>query len=271
MFLTAENYYSAESNQEFMSVSQFKDFEKCEAQAMAKIRGEFRMEPTTAMLIGSYVDAHFEGTLDLFQAQHPEVISSRGPTAGQLKSEFQKANQIIQRIEADPFFMAHMQGEKQTVFTGELFGCMWKAKTDVYLPKSRIVDLKCMRSMERVMGKSFVDHWMYDVQLAVYQALEYYDRGDDEIGLLPMFLAVATKEDPEDLAVISVPQWRLDECLKYVERQLPRYLEVKAGHVEPERCGCCDYCRGTKVLTETIDYEDVGYSARELRRMKGDY
>jgi len=262
MILTAENYYCPESNVEYMSVSQFKTFEKCEAQAMASIRGEYKFEPSTAMLVGSYVDAYFEGTLPLFQAQHPEIISSKGPTAGQLKADFKIAEAVIRRIESDPFFMAHMVGDKQTVFINELFGCKWKAKTDVYLSGSRIVDLKCMRSIDRIMGKSFVDHWMYDVQLAVYQKLE----GNN----LPVFIAVATKEDPIDIAIISIPQWRLDECLNYVERKLPRYLEVKAG-AEPLRCGVCDYCKSTKVLAGSIDYDDVGYSAYELKRMKGEY
>lgn len=262
MILTAENYYSMESNIEYMSVSQFKDFEKCELMAMAKIRGEYTFEPSTAMLVGSYVDAYFEGTLPIFKAKHPEIISSKGATAGQLKADFKIAESVIQKIENDPFFMAHMVGDKQTVFTGDLFGCKWKAKTDVYLPGNRIVDLKCMRSIDRIMGKSFVDHWMYDVQLAVYQKLE----GNG----LPVFIAVATKEDPVDIAIISIPQWRLDECLRYVERKLPRYLEVKEG-AEPLRCGVCDYCKETKILTETIDYDDVGYSAYELKRMKGEY
>ena len=37
--LTADNYYSPEQNSRFFSVSQYKDFMKCEAAAMAKIRG----------------------------------------------------------------------------------------------------------------------------------------------------------------------------------------------------------------------------------------
>ena len=67
MILTAENYYSQEANREYLSVSQYKDFcgslgkIPCEAQALAKLNGEWEMEETTSMLVGSYVDAHFEG------------------------------------------------------------------------------------------------------------------------------------------------------------------------------------------------------------------
>jgi hypothetical protein len=41
MKLTEETYYGTEANTQYMSVSQFKDFLKCPAMAMAKIRGEY--------------------------------------------------------------------------------------------------------------------------------------------------------------------------------------------------------------------------------------
>ena len=48
---------------EYMSVSQFKAFEKCQHLALAKVKGKYKREKTTALLVGSYVDAYFEGTL----------------------------------------------------------------------------------------------------------------------------------------------------------------------------------------------------------------
>lgn len=62
--LTAENYYSPEANREYMSASQIKQFMKCPAAAMAELRGEYERPTTSALLIGSYVDACFEGTLE---------------------------------------------------------------------------------------------------------------------------------------------------------------------------------------------------------------
>ena len=90
MILTAENYYSQEANQAYMSVSQYKEFcgsmgkIPCEAQALAKLRGEWEMEKTVALMVGSYVDAHFEGTLNLFKAQNPEIFTKQGvlPSCG---------------------------------------------------------------------------------------------------------------------------------------------------------------------------------------------
>ena len=63
--LTADNYYSAEANWRYMSVHQYLDFvghmgvRGCEKRAMAALNGEYEKEKTTAMQIGSYVDAYF--------------------------------------------------------------------------------------------------------------------------------------------------------------------------------------------------------------------
>ena len=123
--LTPENYYSQEANMQYVSVSQYKDFNGttgklgCEAYAMAKLRGEVEEVSTTPLLVGSYVDAYFEGTLPTFSAQHPEIFSSRGKTAGELKAEYKQASAMIDRAEKDKVFMQYMAGDKQVIMTGE--------------------------------------------------------------------------------------------------------------------------------------------------------
>ena len=67
MLVTHENYRSPEANQFYMSYSQYTDFQRCEARALAIIRGEYEEEVTTAMLQGGYVDAYVAGTLDQFK------------------------------------------------------------------------------------------------------------------------------------------------------------------------------------------------------------
>ena len=156
MTLTAENYYSQEMNKRFMSVSQFKDFLKCEDMAMAKISGQYEQPKTTALLVGSYVDSYFEGTLDRFIAENADVLVKRN---GELRAEYIQANIIIERVKRDKLFMDFMSGEKQKIFTAELFGAEWKIKIDS-LCSDKIVDLKCMRGLSPVMGVSFITHWM---------------------------------------------------------------------------------------------------------------
>lgn len=50
MILTNENYFSKEADMEYMSVSQFKAFEQCEAAALASVKGEWERPKTTALL-----------------------------------------------------------------------------------------------------------------------------------------------------------------------------------------------------------------------------
>ena len=155
MTLTERNYYSDEMNLRYMSVSQYKEFQRCEAAAMAQLQGEWRKPKTTALLVGSYVDAWFEGTLEDFREENPEIFKKDGS----LKADFIMAEEIIQRVQRDAMFMYYMSGRKQVVKTANLFGTDWKIKMDSYHRGRMIVDLKVMRSMERIMGKSFVEHW----------------------------------------------------------------------------------------------------------------
>ena len=257
MILTNENYYSVEANRHYMSVSQYKEFKKCEASALAQISGEWVQPTTTALLVGSYIDAWFEGTLDEFCQNHPEIFKKDGS----LKADYVQAEELIEFVQRDPVFMEYMAGEKQVIRTRELFGVPWKIKIDSYHPNRMIVDGKVMRSMERIMGKSFVEHWGYDLQMAVYSAVE----GSD----LDTYLAVVTKEDPPDKDVIHIPKWRRDELLAEIERDIPHIIEVKSGKIPTQRCGVCKYCRATKMITEPIDFELVGLSTAERRAILG--
>lgn len=259
MILTNENYYSDIANREYFSVSQYKQFQKCEAAAMAQIAGEWVQPKTTALLVGSYVDSWFEGTLDEFKQQNPEIYKKvRGELV--LKAEFIQAEEIIKFVQRDPMFMRYMAGKKQIILTRELFGAKWKIKIDSY-HNDKIVDLKVMRSMERIMGQSFVSHWGYDLQMAIYAAVEGRD--------IATYLAVVTKQDPPDKEIISIPRWRRLELLEEVEKSMPRLIAVKSGEIPPRRCGVCEYCRATKMLTEPIDFEMVGFSSEERRAILG--
>lgn len=258
MTLTNENYYSQEANNAFMSVSQLKSFASCEASAMAELEGSYTRPQSTALLVGSYVDAWFEGTLEEFQQGHPEIFKHDGA----LKADYAKAGQIIERCESDQLFMEYMSGEKQVIRTGEVFGVPFKIKMDSY-HKDKIVDLKVMREMRPIMGKSFVEHWRYDWQGAIYQAVEGKK--------LPFYLAVVTKEDVPNLELLRIPQWRLDECMDEMRPFIERAALVKTGKAEPVRCGVCPHCRRTKTLTEPIDYEFAGLSTNEIKAMKGEF
>ncbi len=263
--LTASNYYSPEMSKKYFSVSQYKTFLDCPARAMAEIRDEYKQPMTTALLVGSYVDAYFEGTLESFVTLHPEIFKKNG----ELKADFVQAESIIQRIEEDELFMEYMSGKKQVIKTAKLFGAPWKIKIDAYHPCEKIVDLKVMRSLERIMGKSFVEHWMYDLQTAIYSEVEYKANRKKKKERLPTYLAVATKEDVTNLEIIHIPHWRHQECLAEVEKNMPLFIAYKSGKVEAPGCGVCDYCKSVKKLKAPIDFEMVGLSNKDIALMEG--
>lgn len=265
MRLTNDNYFSPEMSLKYLGVSQYKAFLDCPARAMAEIRGEYKQPMTTALLVGSYVDSFFEGTLDKFKEEHPEIFKKDGS----LKADYIQAEQIINRIEADELFMEYMSGKKQVIKTAELFGAKWKIKIDSYHPNDKVVDLKIMRSLERIMGKSFVEHWGYDIQMAIYSEIEYLANKKKDKSRLETYLAVATKEEVTDLEIIHIPRWRHEECLEEVKKNIPKILAYKSGELKAPGCGVCPYCRSVKKLTAPIDFETVGFSNRELALMQG--
>lgn len=253
MILTKYNYFSTEANQTYMSVSQFKQFRECEAMAMAEIRGEYERPKSEAFLEGGYVDAHFSGTLAEYLADHPEMLNKR---TGELRAPFLKARAAIERAMKDRMFMQFMDGRRQVIMTGELFGIQWKAKPD-FLQRDKIVDLKYMRDTQPIWKdgerKTFIDAYGYDIQGYVYQELVHQQLGIH----LPFYLAVITKEDPADLQIIEIPQWKLNSCAEIVKHYAQRFDKIKAGEIAPERCESCAYCRGSKVLDHVTNYEDL--------------
>ena len=134
-------------------------------------------------------------------------------------------------------------------------GIPFKIKIDSYHEGKKIVDLKVMKDFDGIwkdgLKLSFVEAWGYDIQGAIYQFIEENQ--------LPFYIAAATKEKPEpDLAIISIPQDRLDYCFEIVADNVQRFADIKAGLIKPIRCERCNYCKATKVLTDVIDYSMIG-------------
>lgn len=255
MQVTHSNYFDIEVQQHYMSASQYKSFQSCEAAAMAEFNGHYYFERTTDMMIGSYVDAWFDGTIEEFKTYHPEIFTK----TGDLRAEFRRADVIIERLKRDPMFMEFMSGQSQVILTGEIGGVPFRGKVDS-LHADKIVDLKIMRSFETIWDSDarervpFPVFWGYDVQGAIYRELHRQQTGE----ALPFFLAAATKETETDLEIISIPDDRLDTLLEEIKYYAPHYQAIKLGLKEPTRCGHCNWCRRTKVLTAPVHYMEVG-------------
>lgn len=274
--VTSENYYSPEIQMAYMGSTQYKAFQKCEAAALAELKGEYSTGSTTALLVGGYIDAHFAGEMDAYRASHPEIFKRDGA----LKSEYIGAQKVIQRMESDKLYSMLMAGKKQVIKTGYIAGVPFKIRIDVLLdaqacqdianefPEAApamgmcdgaIVDQKAMRDLHSVWSDEehskipFVEAWGYDTQGAIYQEIEG--------NMLPFILAVGTKEDSPDLAALYISDSDLSAKLAEVEDNAPRYQAIKDGRIAPKRCEKCAYCRATKRLTGIYNYKEVSFDA----------
>lgn len=251
MGLTAKNYFTANSNKKYCGSTQFKQFLKCPARAMAILEGRLQEEESTALLVGSYVDSWFEGTLDQFKDEHPNIFKRDGS----LKSEYEKANEIIERVSRDELFMKYMGGRKQVIKTGMIEGVPFKIKIDSYHKGKALVDLKVIKDMKPIwneeygMKEDFIHYWGYHYQAAIYQAIEGHK--------LPFYICAVTKENEPDLAVIEIPQEWIDSAMAEIKNHIGVIQAIKQGEIEADRCESCDYCKSTKKLTRVISAEEL--------------
>lgn len=277
--VTKKNYYDPALQMEYMGSTQYKAFQKCEAAALAQLRGEYPQQTTTALLVGGYVDAYFAGEMGEFMSLHPELFKRDGS----LKAEFAHANEIIHRMKSDRLYSLLMSGEKQVIRTGYIAGVPFKIRIDSLLdaetcaqivkefPETAevlglcdgaIVDQKVMRDLSPVWSEeysakvSFVEAWGYDIQGAIYQEIEG--------NMLPFILAPGTKEDSPDVEAFYIPDSDLREKLAEIEDNAPRYQAIKEGKIPPARCGKCPYCRATKQLTRIRPYNEIEEDAEVM-------
>ena len=258
--LTKDNYHGIEANINYWSASQVKSFLDCEARTIAEIAGEYERPQTEALLVGSYVDAAFESdkAFRAFRLEHESELFRKD---GKLRAEYVKADEMIKRAKSDPVFMRFMQGRHQVVMTATLFGVPFKAKFDVLrdnwkVDDKRIVDLKTVRDFKPMYREGegrldFASYWRWPTQMALYQAIYEKRKGQK----LPCYLAVITKEDPPDIAIVRIPQEQLDAEMDFLAEKMERFKAVKAGIIEPERCEKCAWCRLTRKITEPLDLD----------------
>ena len=252
MNLTQQNYHSRKANLEYMSVSQFKSFEVCPHRAIAEIKGKYKREETTSLLVGSYVDAYFSEELPEFKTAHPEIFKKDGT----LKADYIQAEQIIERIKRDRKMMRYLSGSHQVIMTGVIQGVPVKIKIDSLLTNC-IVDQKIVKDFESIYDPEkgrvpWFEFWEYDLQGAVYQEVVRQNTGRT----LPFVIAGATKEKITDIDLININQNSLDLAFDRFLRDVESYDAMKKGIIPGERCDKCDYCKETKKLTGLTDSDE---------------
>jgi len=259
MILTDDNYFSQESNEKFMSVSQFKQGVECEARMVAELKGEYQRPYSTALTVGSYIHSAFESyeVFELFKAQNSHLILNKNKT---IKSDFLQAEKMIYALKNDEFCMYALTGEKEVIYTGELFGVEWKIKIDnINHEKKFFSDIKSTKGLyDRYWSNrfkayvSFVEMYGYDIQMAVYQEIIRQNTGR----IYNPFVVAVTKESTPDKAIIHFDEEELKDALEYVSEHIESVQCAKETGLGM-RCEKCEYCRQTKKLKTTISVEDL--------------
>ena len=264
MILTPENYYSREANEKYLSVSQYKSFMSCEAAALAELKEEFKREDKEAFLVGQYVHAWNEEKLDEFVCNHPEIVSSKGPTKGELKANFKVADEMIRTLETDEKVMKCLQGKKEVPISTIINGFAWKGKIDVLNEKyGYMVDLKTAKSISEFEwsqkdGKrvSFIEKYDYFTQVAIYLEMDRILSGGTNYK--DFYIVAVTKENPPDHAIIDVSDHeRVQQELAVINSNASRIVGIKNGEIQPARCEHCAYCRATKKVDKPIYYTEL--------------
>jgi hypothetical protein len=269
MKLTQRNYYGQKASREYMSVSQFKDFLKCPAMAMAKLSGGYVPERGRALLLGSFVDEMLTGTKKsqekLIEKNRSELFKKNGEPY----ADVEQAMETVERVRKQPLMMHYLSGKHQVIMSGEIAGVPFKIKMDSYDPEEYISDLKYMASLRSPnLFTPMIEYWGYDLQAACYQEIVYQNIGKR----LPFFFTVATKEKPAHLAVGQISQWNIDKAMDVVRANIVRFQKIKTGEIEADRCEDygCDFCTSTKIITEPIDTDLFGMSTAQIKGMRGE-
>lgn len=270
--LTKSNYYSHDTDFQYMSFSVFKDFEKCEAATLAKLKGDW--EPTSnpePLLVGNYVHSYFESPeahQEFVEANKSEMISTRGKTKGQLKSSYKVADDMIKALSEDDFFnYVYMPGEKEVIVTGELFGHQWKGKIDsLCLDRGYFCDLKTVDDFhkghwnpELRQKVNFVEDRGYHMQAAIYQELI---RQTFDVDCQPYIFGVSKQPIPDKIAISfdGDGQFLMQSALEKIKNDQDRFWQVLMGEEKPKACGKCDYCRQGKQLAGFTEVSDIEIS-----------
>lgn len=264
MTLTPTNYYDIATDWQYMSPTWFKKFLACEAEALAELKQIWKPDSDPiALVVGNWLHSYFESkeAHEKFKDEHPEAISSRGPTKGQLKSNFKLADRMIETLDQDEDFKNFYQGDKEVIVTGEIGGYPWKGKIDcLNLKHGYFADLKTTADIykgyyneETHEREPFVYAYNYQLQMAVYQELIKQQFGVD---CKPYIVAVSKQANP-DKQVIDLPAYRLENAMTQILDAQEHIQRVITGEEVPTRCDHCDYCRSTKHLDNVVNADDL--------------
>jgi len=105
--------------------------------------------------------------------------------------------------------------------------------------------------------ENFIDHYGYNLQMAVYAEIERIVNKREQ-WLLPHMVAV-TKQKPPDHDIIYFDYDAIEQGLHIVGKHIERVKAVKSGAAGPVRCEKCEYCRSTKKIQRIKHFSELKF------------
>ena len=243
------DYYDPREAYIHMHASTFKNFLfNGEAEALANMAGTYNIfDDDKALLVGNFLHSYFESPQahQAFIYEHPEIISQRGKTKGDLKTEFKVAQKMIKRIEADPVIMALVNGapDKEYVIDGSINGVDWRGKLDaVNLEEQYFIDFKTVRSLKEfhgLIGGEWSDYYNeyenffisrgYHIQMAAYQEMLRQMTGKE----FEVYIVAVSKEDEPLADIYKIEQETLDRGMREILANQDHIVRLINGEDKP--------------------------------------
>jgi len=261
--LTDGNYFGDTASRSYFSASQFKSWMHCQAMWYHEtIARDWTRPPSDALAVGTYTHLQLlePEKVEAWIEEHPELISTRGATKGDLKAPFQVANVMVQSLHHQPACMTYLIGEHETIVSARIQGHWWKGKLDTidreagwFSDLKTTANLRPQRRFRNILPfevdyheQTFIHEFAYHYPMSLYQFM-LGPRADGHP--FEPFIVAATKQDPPNVELYQMGgdnQWMLDKALLKMVTSAPMMAQQRKTGQGLSRCGECAYCRSTK-------------------------
>ena len=263
--LTNANYYSAEANRAYMSVSAYKCWLECPSRWMAQYgTGEFSPVPTDALALGSlFHTLVLEPELEQQTLEeHAEYLHTK---SGKLTAGTEGIYAMSSFIQKIPEIMQHLEGEHEVIVTGKIGGTNWKGKLDninhegipgICGGKPFFSDLKSAASLTKETWVSrlgthgnFIHTYNYGLQLAIYQELLRQKYGKDYVPVIVgCTKPTKTQPTPDVKAFVWTDKQALEFMLSDVRYDMTEVKKQVEVATYGRRCESseCEWCKRSR-------------------------
>ena len=141
-------------------------------------------------------------------------------------------------------------------------GIVRRGDVAALVPPTDFTEVKSVYSnngVYRLRQNGATEAFGYDIQGAIYQEIVRQNIGKK----LPFVLAVTTKEENPDKALIQIDQYWLDKALELVKNNCAYFDQIKKGQLPAVGCGHCATCRKDLKVKGVVSYETLYGKVRE--------